>query len=181
MNNKNLPIIIGIALPVIFIIAIFFIVSSPVSRVNPQYSFVYTLDGNQSYYYQYKNTYELSNGKIVSKSIDIPKEDPYYKNKTLKDYPTMYIYDVKNDTSKELSLPEAQKYELVVGPSSPDGYTVEYVYGNTSLFDEILLGGSNRRNNGYYITKGYSQKKLNNIVNPYDYYGGNFRIIGWIK
>lgn len=179
MNTKNLPIILGILLPVVFIVIMFFVVSAPFNKVNPEHNFIYIFDNSDPYYYQYKNTYELSNGKVISKTLDIPKDNAYNSNRTIKDYPTMYIHDVKNDTSREITLSDAQKYELISGPSSPDGYTVGYVYGSFNLFDEILLGGGSR-NNGYYITKGNLQKKLN-MASPYTYYTGNFRIIGWVK
>jgi hypothetical protein len=179
MNNKNLPIVIGIALPVIFIIAIFFVVSIPKNNASSQYSFIYAYESMDPYYHEYKNTYEIVNNKIVTKALPEPKKDSYYDRPAVRDYPILYIYDVKTDSSKEISLSDAQKYNIEPGPSSPDGYTVGYVYGHSGIFDEILLGG-NRRNDGYYMTKDSSQKKVN-IAGPYSYYSGNFRIIGWIK
>lgn len=178
MNNKNLPIIIGIALPIVFIIAIFFVVSIPKNSSSTQYNFIYTFENRDNYNYEYKNTYELVNGKIVSKPLSEPRKDIYY-NYNVRDYPTLYIYDVKTDTSREISLVDTKNYDLLPGPSSPDGYSVGYVYGNYGLFDEIFIGG-NRRNDGYYISKDSFERKIN-IAGSTGYYSGNFRIIGWIK
>lgn len=179
MNNKNLPIIIGIALPIVFIIAIFFVISVPKNNTTTQYNFIYSYENRDPYYREYKNTYEIENGKITPKALPEIKKDGYYNYNNARDYPIIYIYDVKTDTSREISLSDAQKYEMVTGPSSPDGYNVSYEYGNYGLFDEILLGG-NRRNSGYYIKRDSFEKKVN-ITNSAGYYSGNFRIIGWIK
>ncbi len=175
--KKNLPIIIGIALPLVFILVISIIIFLPTASINPEHNFIYS---NESTYYapnQYSTTYSVSNsGKIVATQNVIEKIDgvPVYKAIT----PVLYIYDVKNDSSHQLSFEEANKYNLDPGPTSVDGYLIEYRYNNDGIFE---LFGSNPDQNGYFITKGNGQKKLAGLARDQYYGPGNFKFIGWIK
>ncbi len=183
MKNKNLPLIVGIALPIVFIIIISVVIFLPSFFIKPQYNFIYALDNNYYAYNQsYKNTFGVENGKIVSVPISAPLNLPRREVVNyLGDYPKIYLYNVKNGTSHEIGFAEAEKLSLDAGPSSPDGYSISYEYGNYGFFD--LIGGNNN-SNGYFIYKGNAKKRLLGFVDDNSrYYGSNsnFKIIGWIK
>jgi len=177
MNTKNLPLIVGISLPIIFIILISAIVFIPSLSMKPQYDFIYsTEDSSYGYSQNYKNTYIVTGGRIAVQALPADKDiDPAYKG----DSPALYLYDIKNNSSHKISFEEATKYALDQGPSSPDGYTVKYEYNNDGIFG---LFGSNGDGSGYFIEKSGSKKELTGMSDATGtYYQGRFKLIGWIK
>lgn len=175
MQTKNLPIIIGIALPILFIVIISAVVFVPSLFVKPQHNFIYTQENSYNYYNQgYKNTYKIENEHITLQQMPVREKETY-----VGDMPTIYLYDVKLNTSHEISLDEAKNLSLDAGPSSPDGYAVNYKTSHEGIFG---LFGSSSNNNGYYVTKGNGSKKLDALANSgYNYYSGAFKLIGWVK
>lgn len=186
MKTNNLPLIVGISLPLVFIVIISVVVFLPSFFVKPQYDFVYTtIDQSYDYYgydQGYKNTYGVENGKIVLEPVPVrldlslKRELVVYKGEK----PPLYRYDVKTNTSHEISLKEAQSLSLDPGPSSPDGYTVSFENRDDGIFE---IFGSNSSNSGLFISKGNAKKRLDGLVNnnQYYWYQGNFELIGWIK
>ena len=174
MKTKNLPLLIGIALPLVFIIIVAFVVFSPSFFIKPQYNFIYVAE-NSNYVYnqQYSNTYKVEDNHITLEKRLLPE------NVTSKgEAPTLYLYDVKTNSSRQISFEEAKSLFIDVGPSSLDGYTVSYEYGHSGIFE---LFGSDGNNRGYFISKGNGKKKLSGLTNDY-YYGSNgFSLIGWIR
>lgn len=183
MNKKHAPLIAAIALPVIFIIILLIAIVVPSVTVNPQFDFIY-VDTSEQYKKsfdasQYKNTYDVKDGKIVKVAVQI-YVDPMLKYPELiqyEDAPTLYYYDIAENTSREISFEEAQKLTLDEGPSSPDGYTIKFEYNNDGIFE---LFGSGNNDSGYVITKGSGRKQLTGI-DTLRYYGEDVDLIGWIK
>lgn len=176
MQTKNLPIIIGITLPILFIVIISAVVFIPTLFVKPQYNFIYTSENSYNYNNQiYKNTYKIDNEHIVL----VPQSLKPYEIST-GDAPTLYLYDVKLNTSHQISIDEAKNLSIDAGPSSPDGYAINYKTSNEGIFG---LFGSNSNNNGYYVTKNNGSKRLDALANTgYSYYNnGSFKLIGWVK
>ncbi len=190
--KKNLPLIVGIAVPAVFVIILALVIYIPSLYVNPQYNFLYSSENNYySYPYNlgYKNYYKVGkDGKIaleptpypgygIVKNLPVPADLEKYSYKG--DAPPLYLYNIINGSSKEISLEDAQKYSLDPGPTSPDGYNINYDYNYGGIFD-LMGGGGN--NSGYYISKGTGKKKLNifNSTQNGGYYM-NFNFIGWIK
>ncbi len=179
MKTNHFPLIVGIALPIIFIVIIAIVIFTPSLFVKPGHNFIYTTEATDvySYYQSYKNTYFVENNKIISKPTPIPaKEYEGYGYKG--EFPTLYMYDVVTNTSHEVTASDITNLNLDPGPSSPDGYTVAYDYSHEGIFE---LFGSNGNNSGYFISKGNGKKKLDGLLG--NSYGGrdSFRLIGWIK
>jgi hypothetical protein len=174
MKNKNLPLIIGISLPIVFIIIIAFVIYIPSLFVKPLHNFIYTVDGNSySYNQDYRFTHKVEDNRVVTEPV-VARGNVVQT----KDLPNLYLYNVKTNSSHQISLSEAQSYLVDPGPSSPDGFTVAYQYGNGNVFDLI---GSSPDNRGYFISKGNSRSRLDGLVGNTGYGAGNFRLIGWIK
>lgn len=189
MNNKKMPLILALVLPIVFVIVLALVILVPNMSVKPQHDFVYMVyNQNQAYDYYtygntlYKNTYDLKEDKIVLKPLPLINKDNIVENGTPtinEEAPKMYYYDIKNQTSRELSLKDAQQLSLQKGPSSPDGYTISY----SNQYDEGIIGlfGSSDKS-AYVITKGRGKKELSGITTGNVYYARNeFDIIGWIK
>ncbi|HEY4478629.1 MAG TPA: hypothetical protein VI775_02195 [Candidatus Paceibacterota bacterium] len=153
MKKENITLIIGIALPIIFIIIISLVIYLPSLSINPKYDFIYSINDNNYYYIKDENDKEIKK--------------------------TYYLYDIENNTSHKIESVDIEKYSLDPGPSSPDGYTVSYGYDNNGIFE---IFGSNSNRNGYYISKGNARKRLGGLnPNQQYYYNGSFELIGWIK
>lgn len=175
--TKNIPLLIGITLPIVFILIISVVIFTPSLFIKPQYNFLYS--NNDSYYYDYNNRY--SNTYVVENNRLSLSPLPATAGVTYKaDNPPLYLYDVKNNSSHQVEWSEAKNFNIDPGPSSPDGYVVKYQYSNDGIFE---LFGSNGNQNGYVISKGNGSKKLNGLnSNGYSYYNsGNFKFIGWVK
>ncbi len=184
MNKKHAPLIAAIALPIVFIIILALAIVVPSSRVNPKHDFVY-VDTSEQYRtsfngFQYKNMYEVKEGKISKVALKI-NVDPMLKYPELieyKDAPTLYYYDVDENTVREISFAEAQNLTLDKGPSSPDGYNLKFEYNSDGIFE--LFGSDN--NSGYFITKGAGKKQLTGIAGTDYYYSSeDIKLIGWVK
>lgn len=185
MIKKHLPLIVAIALPIIFIGILAIAILVPSMRMNPQHDFVYVdkyeRDANPYMVVTYKNDYVLKDGKIELYPLNtpfdelsgIPKESREYR-----DAPKLYYYSVAENTSREISFADAQGLSLVPGPSSPDGYTVKYEYNSDGVFE--LFGSDS--GSEYVITKGAARKTLTGMPFDANYYGGyEFILLGWVN
>jgi len=174
MKNKNLPLIIGIALPILFIVVLSVVIFAPSLFVNPAHNFIYS--SGDGYYGDdyYQNTYKVVSGRIV---LD-PVPPRYATDVKRKEAPPLYLYDVTTDSSHQITLAEAAQYAVEAGPSSPDGYTVSYDYGHNGIFE---LFGSDSSNRGYFVSKDSKKRKLNGLTTADRYSGSGFKLIGWIK
>ncbi len=174
--TKNIPLLIGISLPIVFILVISIIVFTPSLFIKPQYNFLYS---NNDTYYDYKNgysnTYVVENNHLLLSPLPTTTGVVYNIEN-----PPLYLYDVKNNSSHQVDWNEIKNLNIDPGPSSPDGYVVRYQYSNIGIF-ELFSSGNNQ--DGYVISKGNRSKKLNGInFSIYNYYNvGNFKFIGWIK
>jgi hypothetical protein len=177
MKTKNLPLIIGIALPVFFILIISIIVFIPTWFIKPQYNFLYS---NQGSYYNYNNQ-AYSNTYVVdgsSLSLNPPPVSTGSLPKTATN-PPLFLYNVKDNSTHQIDFNDAKNFVLDPGPSSPDGYLVKYQYSNEGLFG---LFGSNGNQSGYVIAKGNASKSLDGLnASSENYYSNDFKFIGWVK
>ncbi len=175
MKTKNLPLIIGIALPILFIIVISVVIFVPSLYVKPAHDFIYTTTDRYVYNQLPTYAYAVQSGKIALDPIQrSPSTNQNITYTT--DMPTLYRYDTKNNTIHTITFEEAKAFMLDAGPSSPDGYIVGYEYNHDGIFE---LFGSGNDNRGYYISKGNAKKKLPGITS--DIYSNNLKLIGWIK
>lgn len=168
--KKNLPLYIGIALPIIFILIIAFIVYLPRTFTNPQNNFIYTIND----YENYSNEVVMVDGEVVVRPVssEYPVPEKYYT----KDTPEIYIYDFEKNASYELTLTEAQEYSLVKGPSSPEGYSVVNEYSHNGIFE---IFGSNNSNSGKALVSPNGTKRTLTGLKGDNYQEIN--IVGWVK
>jgi hypothetical protein len=172
MKNKNFPIIVAVVLPIIFVIVIAFVAYIPNSAIKPQYNFIYITSTGVVYgSTNYSNMYDVENGHIaLEPQIVLPNET------NVQNAPKLYLYDVKDNSSHEITLVDAHAYTLDPGPSSPDGYTINYEYGEDGALG--VFGSDNEANTGYFIEKDSGRKKLSALSNnSYN----DFKLIGWVK
>lgn len=106
MKTKHLPLIVGISLPIIFIVIISIVIFTPSLFIKPQHNFVYTTeDSYYAYNQEYQNIYKVENGRIVLEPV--PPRENIVQTKIS---PTLYLYDVKTNSSIKLLL---KKYKII--------------------------------------------------------------------
>ncbi len=174
--RNNIPLLVGIALPIIIIVAVAAFIFLPSISIKPAHDFLYTNERDQyNYNVIFKNDYDVVDKKLVLKPRTLPTIEPTYP-RVIEDAPRLYRYEVKTNTAHEIPFKDAALLSLVPGPSSPDGYTVEYRYGHDGIFE---LFGSNNSNRGYFMTKGGAGKRLK--LNDTNYYSDEIKLVGWIQ
>ena len=165
MKKEKIPILIGISLPIVLVFAFMIYLFLPSIMPGTEYDFIYAIrPNNYSFYTRNEDNfrYELINNEIVYTG---DQDNPSME---------LYFYDTKNNTSRRISLSEANELQIHNGPSSPDGYIVQYENkGSYSLF----YGSASDR--GYYIKKGNRSRKLTGF--HWNYNNISFILIGWIK
>lgn len=174
--QKNLPLVVGIALPFVVVLVLLVAVYVPSLLADPQYDFIFTNEG-YDYNRVYKSTYAVVDGKIAQKPVTIRLGE--LDRTIVEDQPTLYRYSRETGTVHEISFSEAEMLALDPGPSSPDGYIVEYGYDRGGGFFPFYDSGSS---SGYYIAKGSARKKVPAIPSQNGPYGsGQLKFIGWVK
>lgn len=159
------------------------IIYVPSMSIKPQHNFLYTNSGISSYYGvpQYAEKYDIDpTGKLVTIKEDIDEEKRLnYRYTPKQGAPELYLYDVKAETSKQITFEEAEKFVLEKGPSSPDGYSVIFDENGSGGVITELVGGYDR-GYGYVMTKGGAKKKITGLVDTPSSYR-QLLIVGWIK
>jgi hypothetical protein len=177
MKIRNLPLIVGILIPILFITIISVVIFAPSLSIKPQHNFVYISDYEYySYPEGYLNSYKVENNRIIlDPNPSYPERDKLVQKKVA---PPLYLYDVKTDSSHLIDTQDIQNYLVDPGPSSPDGYNVAFEYMSDGIFG---LFGSSGESSGFFISKDGGKKKLNGISGYRCCSTGNFKLIGWVK
>lgn len=159
--KEKLPLIVGIGLPLLLILYVAVSAYLPSLFVKPKYNFVYTTDS----YYDY-------NINVIDGRINIEPRYTDYGTRTYRPkQPTLFLYDVTDDKSKQISLVQAQTYTLDPSSKSPDGFTVGRSESGSYSFFPFFFGGYDRGT--YLMGKGLRRK-----ISEQDYY--NFKFVGWV-
>ena len=177
---------VGLAIPVVVIIVVF--IMSLLSRqgFTPKYDFLYYFNNGYGYCYNGDSYYYVKDGQINQTDIktDYPNRADCIKDKNILaggSFNRIYRYSVIDEKSYPLTLIEAQKLKLDVGPVSPAGENIhnDYGYNNSGIF-EIFGGRRYDYNSSYYLIDENKKIKIVNIVTPNNNSYYDFKFIGWI-
>ncbi len=175
MKKKNIPLLIGILIPILMTLFIALSIYLPQLFLDPQYDFLYVSGDNYSYSFP---KYVVEDGAVVKRE-PTEKEKEQYRYRY--DESVLYTYDAETNTSTVISFEDAQNFKLNPNSVSPDGFEVTNSRRNYSLFSEVFGGGY--RGSGYVIRKkdgsGAGKKIDVNTRNGSYYYG--FKFLGWIE
>lgn len=165
-TKENLPLIIGIALPVLLIAFVAGAIYLPRFFADPpQYDFVYATGDYTIFDY-----YQVVDGKLtqVGGEMNAPAE---ILGKPLETYneSSFFIYDIEKDEGRKISFDEARELNLDDDDESPDGYKI--VQGSSGGF----LGPGNWDK---HFLKGHGLSRELDLNLGYYYY--NFYFLGWI-
>jgi len=163
MQKSSFPLIIDTILPLLLILYVIVVAFLPTLYAKPKHNFLYTNN------YTYDYMVAVTNGKVTVTQAQNTFNTPSYKPSA----PAISLYDITTDTSKSLSVEEAQAYTLNPSSESPDGYTVTRndLQDNT-IFPLFLFGGYNQ---GYYLTGHGLHRKIQGS-NLYD-----LKFLGWVR
>ncbi len=166
--KKNLPLIVGITIPLLLILFVAGSIYLPGLFTKPNYNFLYVSGAN------YGPAYFVTNGQlnenITTSTLNIERNYPTGSQ------PQLFLYDVSKGQSEEISFADAQKLSLNTNPQSPDGF--EIVSGNDGGgFFPFAYSPSDGYNTKYL--EGHDVSKKLNIPDQGNYYY-NFTFLGWV-
>jgi len=181
-KKPNVPLIVGIGVPVLMMLFVAAAIYLPGLFQKPQFDFVYS-SGQTSWS---SPALEVKNQKLTYQCAD---SQSYYSSdgtaaaeiaaKCTEEFlPKLYRHSIKENKSTEISYADAQKLILNSSADSPDGYKVEQGDYSGDMFSG-MFGGSNDDYRSWFL-KGHNRRtKLNLIIDtnsPYD-----LKFVGWIK
>ncbi len=204
--REKLPLILGLGLPVAFIIVVIILVLFPATNSLPKINFVYTT--NPSSRYELQGALVVVNGKVtVQNSPNIFSECLDYEydkqNNVMsldmqgkviqKDHcdvgatekrltklfsmgMNVFEHDPAKNESRELTVEEVLRLNLDDTRVSRDGF--EFVYGrNNSDF----YGFGNNYRQDYYLKNGRYATDMNLVLPASNQYGDGVTFIGWVR
>jgi hypothetical protein len=168
INKKNIPLYIALAIPVLMILLVAALIYLPGIGQKPRVNFLY-MTGTYVYDYGYgSGGYQVSGGHLV---YNMPTNPSNYVQSGDANF---YLYNVSTGQSQEVTLAQAESYNLDPSNVSSDGYTVQQ--GNASGGD-FLFGSPSGDYTDWFI-KGHNRAfKLNLKLVGSEY--SNFRFLGW--
>lgn len=171
MNKKNIPLYIGISLPVILIIVIAVAVYVPRIIANPEYDFIYLVDdSNQRSIHlneQVCTEYKIENDRL----IEVGEQNQYPSGMCVSDEVIFYRHDLSEGINKEISVETVKTLKVDSQHVSPDGWSFRREYANNGIFE--IFGG--RRNYEWLVVKNSVRLPVNINENYY-----NVRFVGWV-
>ena len=177
MNKANLPLIIGLSIPVIMVAILAAVIYIPKAYIQPEHDFIYAVGDYPIYTDPARNIqieYTVSGGKLLAKETPyIHENKPYNTND-----PEFFRYSVTEKTNTPLAKETVQQLALDPSSKSPDGFELGYARSQDNIF-ESMFGG-----------RDYSQRVLKkdsvavgiellpNRSNTY--YDRQINLVGWV-
>ena len=199
MKKQNIPLVIGLLIPVAMVVFVACAIYIPKFFIKPHYSFAYAVGSYPEYDEGetveatpvptikngatapianvdstkkcIRHSYKVVRGKIT----DTVSSSECYSYRYNTTPPQFFVYDVKTNTTKEVTFAELQKITLNDSAKSPDDFIVSNGYGGED-FSMFMFGG-NRGEYSVYMKGKIVNKELN--ISLKDRY--NFDFVGWLN
>lgn len=160
-KKKDWSLWLGLAIPLVMML--FIALSIYVPRIfddtpPPATDFLYTSNASSW------GNYSMQDNEVVWNKYD--------RNNPRGDKPRLYVYNVSEASSREVSFAEAQQLSLDSRQVSPDGYRTERSRRHGVFFFD---GGSARQ---IYLIKGRAAHKLDPVTDQMNYY--SFKFLAWV-
>lgn len=160
---KDFALLMAIPAAIILIVALFTYI--PRLLASPDYDFVYA---SCDTYSCSGNRYVVRNNTIESRQPNTENEYGYSSDRVL------YYHDTSENSSREISLADAQQYSIDSNTRSPDGYKLERSNSSSGFF---LLWYD--EDNEWELVNG-SQKKTVDLERSSRYYYDDVEFVGWV-
>ncbi len=182
--KSNFAIIFAFLLPVVLIIVVALYAYIPSMSFTTNYDFIYaSCENNSPYYYDcnslLERNYKVTDGKLVFMPIEANEDLNQNGIPDIKETPTprLFFHTVTTNEDREVTLAEAQTFNLSSLLTSPEGVTVSDRYDSGPDFFPFFGGNSSY---GHFLTKGNKWSKLHLVNDTDGYYQNNFYFIGWV-
>ena len=166
MSKENLPLIVGITLPIALVVLIAAVIYIPAMFAKPPVVDFIFVDNN----YSYGQHYEVRRGKILLVEDYIP-EPPAKRQPELE--PQIYRYDLEQDKAVTLTQKEAEQLTIDPAQYSSDGFLVSQGGGGGGIFPFFFFDEGRQ---GVYIRKGAYSEQLNYPSSDI----WRYQFLGWI-
>jgi len=185
--KNNLPMLVGIGLPVAFVVALFAFVALPgMFGAKPSVDFIFSSDNGEMYRNDSTCEYDIIEGKIVREgynvyvgdSVELPIEPKKPEPCTDKNSPELYQYSASTGALRVISFEDAQKLALDEGPTSSDGFMVRMSSHQYDIFD--VLGAGENRSRIEIVKDGRARVTIDFPADEYYYYEDRFDFVGWV-
>lgn len=176
--RQHWPLLVGVGLPVVFILIIFIVQYLPNMSARPTQDFVFSMEdyNGATYRYEVRGDKVQKQDMYMQQGIKIQPYEPEVLPKTKG--PELYRYNVTKDESIPLKFEEVQKLSLDSSYTSKDGFSITYGHGSGGLLFG-MFGGRNYDYNSRYISKGSVEYRLN--LPKGNGYGSQFVFLGWVQ
>jgi hypothetical protein len=185
--KNNLPVLVGIGLPVAFVVALFAFVALPgMFGAKPTVDFIFSSGSGESYQTSSTCEYDVVDGKLVREgysthvgdTFEFPTGPKQPEPCTNKNSPELYQYSASTGALRILSFEDAQKLTLDQGPTSSDGFIVRASSHQYDIFD--VLGAGENRSTIEIVKDGRARVTIDFPADEYYYYEDRFDFVGWI-
>lgn len=178
--------LVGIGLPVLFIVALFAFVALPgMFGAKPSVDFVFAIKGEGYYQGFVSCEYLVEEGKITRVPVrhdyaQIPEKHPNKVDVVCdnNNSPELYEYSADTKALRAMTFAEAQKLNLDVGPTSSDGFMVRTRIQQYDIFD--VLGAHENRPTLEIVKDGRTRETVELPVKDFYYYEDRVDFVGWI-
>lgn len=180
LKKENLTLLIGLSLPVLLIIVVLLSIYIPrLSAPEPQNDFVYSIEDN---YYYGGSQFAVKDSRIEKKDLRVDK-DIYdgrlvYPEAPVYEEPRLFLYDVSERISREISLEDAQDLEINPSGKSPDDFSVSCGNRVDGFIFFVFDSGEDCRQQ---FVRGHGISTEINIDVDMSDYRYQFSFIGWIR
>jgi hypothetical protein len=162
MQQKNIPLIVGVTIPVLMIFFVLGSIYVPGWFVQPQYDFLYMTVNPAGGCWQ---NYPVANQRLV-----YLERSHFSKGECI---PTFYIHETETDMNTQLTFEEAKQLTLDGSNVSPDGFQLEYGRRDDAL---VIFGGGTDYKTVYLVGRNVSKRITVNTVGDYK----NYQFLGWV-
>lgn len=178
MKKENLPLIIGLAIPVLMVIVLVAVIYLPRLYIKPTYNFVFATGSYPTYQdnaTKEKTEYTVIDGRLTKDiSAIVYHFSTYYSENS----PKFYRYNVTEKKTLPISDKEVMRLSLDPSQTSPDGFVLNYGTQVDNVFEGLFGGG--RDYSQHVLEKGSVSIPITLPLTD-DRYSSNFHFVGWIK
>lgn len=140
--KQNIPLVVGLAIPVLMIVFVAGAIYVPGLFIKPQYNFLYAVGGYPTYAEQadgqyIQHSYSVRDKKLKAQTWTITGKEFYRESQP----PRFYIYNVADNSNEEITFAEAESLILDTNRESPDGFEVIRNRGDYDVFSLFVGGG----------------------------------------
>lgn len=179
MKKENIPLVVGLAIPVILVVILGLVIYMPRLFIEPQYDFIYAVGDYPSYVNAATNQqieYTVFNGELIKRVTPYDREKKVYQTNDTE----FYRYDVSAKNNIRLADEDVMRVDLDTAKKSPDGFELNYGNDAENIFEGIFGGG--RDYSERVLEKGAVALPVNLTgAGGIDYsYRNDWHFIGWV-